>query len=133
MSSPRHDAASHDFRKSNLDFFIPPPHATYDSRRQDIEQRLLFAGCRFTKVNGLLAGLLALFCTGATYSLLLLIQQGPTRRDLPAAVTDTVRHRLSVLVVADHVVSQMAETQPAAPVARHVAVAHRRTTRPLGP
>ena len=73
MSSPRHDAASHGLHKSNLDFFIPPPEATYNWRRQDIEQRLLFVGGRFTKVNGLLAGLLALLCTGATYGLLFLV------------------------------------------------------------
>ena len=51
----------------NLDFFLPPPKATYSWSDQDIEQRLFFSGGRFTKVNGVLAGLLGLFLAGVTY------------------------------------------------------------------
>ena len=56
-------------KKTDLSFFLPPPEATYSWVRQDIEQRLFFAGGRFTKVNGLLAMLIGLFLTAVMYAI----------------------------------------------------------------
>lgn len=74
--------------KNNLKNSVLP---ILDWGRSDIEQRLFFPGGRFTKVNSLLSGLLAIFLTAAFYGLLstpwlrgsaveaIFTQRGPTQ------------------------------------------------------